>query len=286
VNSNPTGVEGDRADGSRPLVVQSADVPPPGGFPTRSFTVDSEHTGRCYEVTVEVPNRYHRSNRTYPLVVVLDGQWVFGVVRDAFRIMTLHQELPEVVLVGVAHANPDVRRIVQERAIDFTPTPATAPAATGVRLPAEEVGQAHAFRRALVEEIMAPVVASHRVSDDHTLVGHSFSALFALDTLLTTPTMFNRWVLASPSVWWDNRVMFRREAEHAALTDDLKARVFMSAGSDEGSEEGFGGHRDIHDQLADRNYANLNLTWAEFADETHSSVVAPAVSRGLRSVFS
>lgn len=266
---------------------------PPAGFseatfPQRTFELTSGHTGRTYRVMVEVPNRYRRvdqADRTYPVVVVLDGQWVYGPVRDAFRIMAMNRELPEAVVVGMAHTGPDLRSIVQDRARDYTPTQATAPTQTGVRVPAGEVGQALRFRRALTDEIVPAATAGLRLSGDRTLVGHSFSALFALDTLLHEPSLFDRWVLASPSVWWDDRVMFRREATQAALTDDLAARVFISAGSDEGNENGFGGHRDLHDQLASRAYPSLELSWALFPGESHNSVINAAVSRGLRAVF-
>ncbi len=254
-------------------------------FPVRSFETTSAHTGRTYEVVVELPNRYHRSDKAYPLVVVLDGQWVFGVARDAFRVLALGRELPEAVVVGISHARTDLRDLVQDRAADFTPTRASAPTQTGVKIPADEVGQAALFRRAMVEEILPEAASGLRLNGDRTLVGHSFSGLFALDTLLTDPSLFDRWVLASPSVWWDDHVMFRREANHAAVTEDVPARVFMSAGSDEGGDEGFGGHREMYDRLLGRNYPNLNLSWALFPGETHSSVIGGAVNRGLRQVF-
>ena len=254
-------------------------------FPSSTFDLTSEHTGRTYQVTVELPNRYQGSDRAYPLVVVLDGQWVFGLVRDAFRVMAMHRELPEAVVVGIAHAEPSMRDVVQQRAADFTPTQATAPAGTGVRIPAEQVGGARHFRRALLDELLPAAVEGVRVGDDRTIVGHSFSALFALDTLFHQPEAFNRWVLASPSVWWDDRVMFRREAEHAALTDDIEATVYMSAGSEEGGEEGFGGHREIYDRLVERAYPSLDLSWQLFPGESHTSVISAAVSRGLRQVF-
>ncbi|MCP4223546.1 MAG: alpha/beta hydrolase [Actinomycetia bacterium] len=254
-------------------------------FPVRSFDTTSTHTGRTYEVVVELPNRYHRSDKAYPLVVVLDGQWVFGVVRDAFRVLALGRELPEAVVVGITHSRTDLRDLVQDRAADFTPTKATAPTETGVQIPAAEVGNAALFRRAMLEEILPVATSELRLNGDRTLVGHSFSALFALDTLLTDPDLFDRWVLASPSVWWDDQVMFRREANHASVTEDISARVFISAGSDEGGLEGFGGHRDLYDRLLERNYPSLNLSWALFPGETHSSVIGGAVSRGLRQVF-
>lgn len=253
-------------------------------FRTDTFGLHSSETGFGYEITVEVPNRYPRSDRSYPLVVCLDAQWTYGAVRDAFRILPLSQELPEAVVVGVAHAAPDLHQVLQQRAVDFTPTPYAAPPETGVRLPAEDVGRADRFRRFLLDTVMPAVADRYRVSGQRTLVGHSFSALFGLDTLLVEPTAFDRWVLPSPSVWWDDRVMFAREAEHASRTTDIPATVFLSVGGEE-THDGFGGQEAFHRQLAGRRYPSLDLSWHLFPGETHQSVISGAVVRGLRTVY-
>ena len=252
-------------------------------FPVEQFDLTSADGSRQYRVEIELPNRYHRGDARYPMVVVLDAQWVHGVVRDAFRILPFDRELPEAVIVGISHNTSDVRQLLQDRAVDYTPTPATAPPETGVRIPAEETGRAETFRRLLLDEILPRVEADYRINDDRTLVGHSFSALFGVDTLLEQPDAFARWVLASPSVWWDDQVMFAREAAHASGADDLPGRVFLSSGEHEG--DGLGGHHAFYRQLAGRNYPSLNLTWARFPGETHGSVISVAVSRGLRAVF-
>ncbi|MGF1596791.1 MAG: alpha/beta hydrolase [Acidimicrobiales bacterium] len=248
------------------------------------FHLDADETGFLYEITVETPNRYPSTDDPFPLVVCLDGLWTYGTVRDSFRILSLGKRLPEAVVVGVAHAHPELREVMQQRAVDFTPTEFEAPAETGVRLPADEVGRAHRFRRFLVDTLVPQLCEDYRVSDDRTLVGHSFSALFGLDTLLCEPAAFGRWVLASPSIWWDDRVMFAREAAHAAATPDVAARLFLSAGGDEISGS-FGGHDVFHRQLAARHHPGLRLDWALIDGEDHRSVIPTALSRGLRAVF-
>ncbi len=245
----------------------------------------SDETGLDYRIWVEVPNRYPtKPDTSFPLVVCLDGLWTYGPVRDAFRILPLSRELPEAVVVGVGHAARDMTEILQLRAIDYTPTRFQSPAETGVRLPADEVGRADRFRRFLLDTLVPLLADRYRLSDDRTLVGHSFSGLFGVDTLLTEPDAFNRWVLTSPSLWWDDRIMLKRETDHAARTDDIAATVFLSLGGDE-LDGGFGGQREFHDQLAGRRYQNLDLHWELFPGETHQSVISTAVVRGLRTVF-
>lgn len=248
-----------------------------------TLVLASSGTGRRYQVWIEAPGRYDPADdRRYPVVVCLDGPWTFGVVRDAFRLLPLSRELPEAIVVGVAHDQPDLREVLQQRAADFTPTPADAPPATGVRLAASELGGAGAFARFLADEVLPAVAARYRTSGDATLVGHSFSGLFGLSRLLLDPTWFDRWVLASPSVWWDDRVVFALEAAQAATGADLPTRVFLSCADE---DPAFGGHRRFYDQLVARRRPGLRATWHHFEGETHQSVIPAALTRGLRQVF-
>lgn len=250
--------------------------------------VEDERTGRAYQLWVQTPGRYGSSGRTYPLVVCLDAPWTFGLTRDAFRLLPLSRELPEAIVVGVAHDEADLRTVTQLRARDFTPTSATAPPETGVRLPAEQLGGGPSFRRLLAGTLLPLVHERYRTDGDATLVGHSFSALFGLDWLLDEPTAFRRWVLTSPSVWWDDRVIFAREEAQAATGADLPARVFLSMaeGDDPPGGSHFAGHARFFEQLTGRRRPGLHCTWARFPGESHSSVVSAAVVRGLREVFS
>ena len=253
-------------------------------FTEDRFDVHSDETGFDYQICVEVPNRYDaKPDARFPVVVCLDGLWTFGPVRDAFRILPLGRELPEAVVVGVGHGATDLMEVLQLRAVDYTPTRYASPPETGVRIAAEETGRADRFRRFLVDTLLPSLADRYRLADDRTLVGHSFSGLFGVDTLLVEPEAFDRWVLPSPSLWWDDRVMLKREADHAASTDDVDARVFLSLGGDE-SNDGFGGQREFYEQLAARRYPSLDLQWAWFPGETHQSVIGAAVVRGLRAV--
>ena len=40
-------------------------------------------------------------------------------------------------------------------------------------------------------------------------MGHSFGGLFALHTMAERPELFDAWVAADPSLWWDGGVLVR-----------------------------------------------------------------------------
>jgi predicted alpha/beta superfamily hydrolase len=240
---------------------------------------------RRYQLWVDTPARFDPDLGDpnyldgYPLILCLDAIWTFGSAVDVARILGLSKEVPRAIVAGVAHDNPDIRELVQERAMDFTITSAEAPRLTGVRAPAELLGGAEAMRQWIDAEVL-PLLREEYPISEVTFVGHSFSALFGLHVLFNAPETYDHYLLASPSVWWDDRVMFDIEAQHAADSADLDAHVFMSKGSLEVDD--FSPHKEFHDQLASRGHESLDLHWHEFPGETHSSVVSTAINRGLR----
>ena len=135
------------------------------------------------------------------------------------------------MVAGIAHDTPDMREMLDLRAIDYTVTPAEAPPMTGIRAPAAETGQAEPFRQWLASDVMPLLYDRYHVGEP-TYVGHSFTALFGLHVLFNAPDMFARYLLASPSVWWDYEVMFRLEQEHHAAGGDPAVKVFMSMGGE------------------------------------------------------
>jgi predicted alpha/beta superfamily hydrolase len=59
--------------------------------------------------------------------------------------------------------------------------------------------------------------------------------LFAIHALLTTPGSFTHYLLGSPSLYWNDEVMFERERAYSRKHRDLPARVFLSVGTNEGA---------------------------------------------------
>lgn len=216
------------------------------------------------------------------LVVCLDAPWTFGTAVDVMRLGGLGKELPTGAVVGIAHDTDNLRQVLNLRTIDYTISPFAPPPEIGVRLAADEVGKAAQFRGWLAEAVL-PSLRERFQPSRVTFVGHSFSALFGLDVLFNQPELFDSYLLASPSVWWDDRVVFRIEAAHAARTTRLAAEVFMSNGGEEVG--GWSPFADFFDRVRSRNYEGLELHLRTFDGEFHNSVVPTAVAAGLRALL-
>ena len=239
---------------------------------------------RDYVLWVDLPPTYDPDgDEPHPVYLCFDAMWTYGTVVDTVRLLAPSKELPKAIVVGVAHDEPSYMDVIQLRAMDFTTTAVDAPPLTGVRVPGEQLGGAEMFRRWLGAEVIPFLNTQYRISE-MTFVGHSFSALFGVHVLFESSAMFDHYLLASPSVWWDDQVMFRREEERYESSESLDAHVFMSKGELETDE--LSPHQEFYDQLASRNYDGLDLHWQVFPNEGHMSVTPVALSHGLRTLHS
>ncbi|MEM7274771.1 MAG: hypothetical protein AAF547_16925, partial [Actinomycetota bacterium] len=98
-----------------------------------------------------------------------------------------------------------------------------------------------------------------------------------------------KWLLASPSIWWDDRAVLAIEAAHAAANDDLRAAVFACYGEQElePSDTTFRTGMNVEElaeRLHHRRYPGLRLSHAMLRGDGHASSVGAAISNGLRAL--
>ena len=87
-----------------------------------------------------------------------------------------------------------------------------------------------------MDELQPLIADRYRVGPSSTYVGHSFGGLFGAFTLLERPQTFDRYVLASPSIWWDERVLLRRARAHQARESGRRTSVAILVGGEETPE--------------------------------------------------
>ncbi len=254
---------------------------------TSTSTMVCERSGTEHAVSVGLPVR-HAVMEAMPLIVCLDAPWTFGTVLDATRIMSMSGEAPEAMVVGVGFAEESMGEYLRQRARWLTPTPFEPPLASGVKgVEAQDCGRAEVLHGFIRDQLLPSIEADHPIGE-RWFVGHSFSALFGVRALLTEPSLFDKWLLASPSIWWDDRAILELEEQFAGAGNDLAADVFVSAGEHE-RESGFSIVDDalgFVDALQGRGYPSLRATSAILAGDGHSNCIGNAVSKGLRALSS
>jgi hypothetical protein len=270
-----------------------AKVAPPAYMAgVESRVITSSKTGREYQVSVALPRGYNDSSNSYPVLYSLDANGEFGIVVETARLLRLERLIPEVVVVGIGYPVGHYFDAIGKRALDLTVTNRDAELReifmkSGLGLPAPEgTGGAPDFLQFLRGELIPLIEVEYRVdARNRAIFGHSFGGLFAFYTLLHGQGAFQRFIIASPALWWDDRVSLRDEAAYAAANSSLNATVFFSAGVLETGLDSPASLRELLAVLPHRHYQGLAWTAHFFEDESHNSVVPASVSRGLRYVY-
>ena len=199
---------------------------------TTVHQVPDSVTGRRYEVWVDVPPSYTEGARDFPVVVVTDAEYAFPVVRSLRRRVGGNgRNIEDFVLVGLSYAYGEGSMPSKRR--DYTPTDpfARGTPASGDYAKGEAYGGAGAYRDYIARDVFPLIASTYRVDMRRKVyIGHSLGGLFGAYVLLTRPDMFSHYVLGSPSLWFDERVIFSLERAYAASHRDLRANVMLSIG--------------------------------------------------------
>lgn len=266
---------------------------------TEQIEIFSEEIDQKFIINVGLPPNYSQENTKYPVVYVTDAGSNFSGLMSSLPLMQLANDLPHFILIGIDYKSKKSNDSMSLRNRDLTPTNDSI-WMSGQKemykifgdLPEAEPGGAKEFLE-FIDHKVKPLINDkyHVNSSDQTYCGFSLGGLFGLFTLFTSPKSFNRYVIGSPSIWWDNKHILQIEEEYSKNNKELPAKIFMSAGDleEEGDSDAFRmvtNIKSLSKTLKKRNYEGLTMKTVILEDETHCSAVAATLNRGLRSVFS
>lgn len=229
-------------------------------------------------LNIYLPASYKAGDTThYPVIYLLDG----GLDEDFIHIVGLVQfntfewvaRVPECIVVGIA--NTDRKR-------DMTfPT-----AIKGDKEKWPTTGGSAKFIACIEQEIIPYVNQHFRTNNSRTLIGESLGGLFATQVLFTKPQLFNRYIIISPSLWWNNGSLLKQTP--AAIT--AKTTVFIGVG-----KEGLAPTEEPHvmevdanvlkDKLEQLKAKDLELYFDYLPEETHATIGHQAVLNAFKRIY-
>jgi predicted alpha/beta superfamily hydrolase len=280
------------------LAASAAAAPAPDGAPyampnTAVHNISAPSLKRDYQVFVSLPKGYAADGPALPVVFVTDADYAFPLVRAiAARVGGHGGGIGPFVLVGLSYAVGDTPEYSRRR--DYTPG-MHPDRSLKSDMPGREVkfGEAEAYRRFLQAEVLPLVAKRYRVDMRRSVfVGHSYGSLLGAHILLESPEMFGKYVLSSPSLWFDKRLMFAREKAYAVSHKDLQADVFFAAGGFEAVKRGDRRYnqdddmvRDVRDfdaALRAHRYPGLRTQLHIFEGHDHLTVFPDMITTALK----
>ena len=245
-------------------------------------SLHSEALGRSYDLFVKLPPGYqaaeNASNR-YPVIYINDPYYCWVTAVGVVQVPFYKGGYEKAILVGLSYAKGEGG--VPSRTRDMTPSKDNS-----WRL---ETGGARDYLTLFKDEIIPFVEKTYRAdSDRRILIGHSFGGLFGVYALIEEPGLFHDYVLTSPSLWFDNQVMFELEEKAAKAGRNLSGRVYFATGETETPANGVtrnnmvGQQKAFAKRLRSRGYKGLEVRDEIVEEGTHLSTFPIGLTRALR----
>ena len=236
-----------------------------------TFTIDSKVLSEKRRINVYLPPGYTESAETrLPVLYMPDG----GIAEDFLHVAGLVQ-----VSVGNGTMRPFLLAGIEntERRRDMTgPTENE-----NDKKIAPRVGGSAAFRRFIREELMPQVKRRYRTTDETAIVGESLAGLFAVETFLLEPDLFDTYIAFDPSLWWNNQKLVNDAAARLRARPKL-AKTLYFANSGEAVE---GVAQKFAEILGKNAPSGVRWHFEKMPDEKHSTIYHPAALKAFRALF-
>lgn len=247
---------------------------------TTTRTIKSNYNGQNYLLKVQFPKGYHQEKVNYPVLYVLDAETNFGGVGYIVQRLIKDRLIPKVLLVGIAY-NTDYKTFYKLRSRDLTPTEDKNLKMGGAKV-ADPTGGAPLFCQFLENELFPFIAKEFRVKEgERAIYGHSYGGLFGSYAFLEHTDMFNKYLILSPSLWFQNNQLLDDVKQFKML--DSKVRVYMGSGELERRIDDL--QTDFANQLKAKQLPKLILKAEVFENETHRTIFGTGFTNGLRFLY-
>jgi predicted alpha/beta superfamily hydrolase len=245
---------------------------------SKSINLIDAVTKRSYKVHIQVP-MYYRADKKYAVVYMVDSPYTFQIVTGAAFFPVKLAAMEEVIFVGISSEVNYDRDLSRQR--DFTPT-------RDLKYK-DATGEADKHVTFIRNQVIAYVEKNYHTDPSRrTYIGNSFGGLLGAYILVTQPNTFKNYVLSSPSLWWDDNVMFSIESKSKALDSTTVANIFISSGSLEKSvspKNTITVNQAFYARLKERKLKNVSLKLVVVDGMNHGTVFPAASSLALWWLF-
>lgn len=224
----------------------------------------SDKLGETRRLKIQLPRNYDtNTEKKYPIVLVLDADYLFEPVAGNVDYFSYWEDMPESIVVGIMQGNTRYEDCAYD---DQTFMP----------------GQKGAnFFEFIGMELIPYIDKEYRTAKFIVGVGHDFTANFLNYYLFKDPPLLNGYINLSPDMapMMDERL--------AARIPQIPGKIFyyLATGSDDikGLMEAA---EDLNMQLKDVNSKSFNYYYDNFEGATHYSLGGRGIPNALEKIFS
>jgi len=226
-------------------------------------TIDSYKLDGQRELKIQLPRNYDAdADRTYPLVIVLDGDYLFEPVAGNIDYQAYWEDIPDCIVVGIKQAGT--------REDDFYYADETS----------FPVDKGAAFYEFMGAELIPFIEDNYKASSYRVIVGHDLSANFINYYLFKDEPMFRAYISLSPDLAPDmmerlqqRLTILEQETFYYMATADADVRVLRNS------------IIECDSKLKPIKNDKLHYKFDNFEDANHYSLVGRGIPKALNEIF-
>ena len=189
--------------------------------------IDEIHSVELSEkrvLNIYLPEGYNEQDTIkYPVIYLLDGSadedfiHVVGLVQ--FNNFSWINRIPKTIVVGIA--NVDRKR-------DFT----YASTIEEEQKRYKTAGHSDKFISFIEKELQTYINKKYKTNASKTIIGQSLGGLLATEILFKKPTLFDKYIIISPSLWWDNGSLLNYQSGILQANFSQKTDIYIGVGKE------------------------------------------------------
>ena len=226
-------------------------------------TINSSKLGEKREIKIQLPRNYDENKeKRYPVVVVLDGDYLFEPVSGMVDYYSYWEDIPEMIVVGVNQDGSRMKDVVYDET---------------TALPVEKGAQFFEF---LGMELLNKMDQDYRTTDFRIIVGHDFTSNFINYYLLKENPIFQGYINLSP----DMAPQMADRVSEALATAQTRKWYYMATGSEDipGLKKSI---LSFDNQLKSIDNKLLDYKFENFQGASHYSLVGLAIPSAIENMF-
>ncbi len=239
-----------------------------------SFLLDSKALNEPRSIWVHLPSDYASTNKSYPVIYLLDGEGHFNYVSNLVDYLSGYDRnrIPEMIVVAIPNVN---------RGRDLIPTSLFKGSTNdSERTSTDDDG--YNFLQFIKSELIPLIDTSYRTAPYRVLAGHSLAGLFGLYAKVTDPDLFQSTILMSPAI--------DIEGGNTKILDDFKSflishencsdKFFISIG-----DENTQAVDTLAEQITMFSSERIDWDFQKYEDENHFSVTYKSMFDALKFIY-
>lgn len=214
------------------------------------------------EIKIQLPRSYDSGKKSYPIIVVLDGDYMFEIVAGNVEYAAYWEDMPEAIVVGV---NQFDRRESDTEYSELN----SLPIETGA-----------SFFEFISMELIPYIEKTYRTEKFKVAVGHGITANFINYYLLKEKPLFNAYVSLSPDLAPDMTTFLTERLPN------ITAKIFYYLATSNNDNKNIEKQTEaLNTVINGIDNKNVLSSFDNFKELTHYSLPAHAIPKALESIF-